>query len=109
MNMSTESILVILLVGIIVSDHVATQSQNHITDAGSVVSSLGERNHTNQPERFRNEFLAQTPVSSREVAFANPQAMAATQLPPIELIARALDRVMPRRPLPHAKKRMPQL
>lgn len=76
---------VILLVGIIVSDHLATQSQNHITDSGLAVAPLAELNNTNQQTGIRNRFLSTAPAPAHEVAFVNPQAGPSTQLPSIML------------------------
>lgn len=75
---------VILLVGIIISDHLATQSQNHITESGPVVSRLYDGNPTNQPTGLRNEILIPAPLSTSEVALANPSTTS-NQLPPVAL------------------------
>lgn len=74
---------VVLLVGIIISDHLATQSQNRITDSGPTVSTIGEINNTNQPPGIRDAFLPQAPIPTQDYAIGNPQAAAGAQLPPV--------------------------
>lgn len=52
---------VVLLVGIIISDHLATQSQSNITDSAATLVALGERNPTGQPDKNRQTFFIPVP------------------------------------------------
>lgn len=100
---------VVLLVGIIVSDHLATQSQNHITEAGPVVATIGDINPTNQRPDIRSNFLAQAPTPSYETELANPQTAMGTQLPSVQIISPMPQPVMQPGISPMATATMPQL
>jgi nucleoid-associated protein YgaU len=63
---------VVLLVGIIVSDHLATQAQSDITDSAPILSELNGMNGTNQPDKNRNVFLTPGSATNEEIAQANP-------------------------------------
>lgn len=63
---------VVLLVGIIISDHLATQSQSDITDSAATLADLGERNPTGQSIKSRELFYMPVPAPAPEVAQATP-------------------------------------
>ncbi len=75
---------VILLVGIIVSDHLASHSQNAIQSAGPMLTRLGESNPTNQNEQIRLEFLGPAPTPITATAF-DTAAPGISTLPPVLL------------------------
>src|SRR5690349_24466773 len=74
---------VILLVGIIVSDHLSSNSQNAIQSAGPALTHLGEKNPTNQNDQIRQEFLGPS-AAPMPVAFGQG-ASNASPLPPVLL------------------------
>ncbi len=75
---------VILLVGIIVSDHLASHSQNAIQSSGPVLARIGEKNPTNQNDQIRLEFLGPAPTQPTAIALDRPN-QSIPVLPPVLL------------------------
>lgn len=63
---------VILLVGIIVSDHLSQTKQGEITDNSGVLALHGEQNPGNMPDKIRDQFLYPAPISVVDAALGSP-------------------------------------